>query len=74
MTSRVDASDLGGMQALIDEIDARHGRLDGVFANAGAGLFKDIDGTEKEDFDRGVDVNLKACSSRSRSRFRCCAG
>lgn len=38
----------------------RFGRLDGVVANAGVTLSKTIDGTTDEEFDRLVDVNLRA--------------
>lgn len=46
LTSQVDASDLAGMDALMEQIRERFGRLNGVFANAGMGLFKNVTETE----------------------------
>jgi NAD(P)-dependent dehydrogenase (short-subunit alcohol dehydrogenase family) len=56
---RADAADLADLDRLAGEIGERFGYLDGVFANAGAGLFKPLAETTEEDFDRTVGVNLK---------------
>ncbi|MFF2348447.1 SDR family NAD(P)-dependent oxidoreductase [Kitasatospora sp. NPDC058115] len=49
-------ADLARLAALVGE---RHGRLDGVFANAGVGVFETPQDVTEESFDRTVDVNFK---------------
>ncbi|MFF3749896.1 SDR family NAD(P)-dependent oxidoreductase [Streptomyces sp. NPDC002018] len=56
---RADAADLPGTDALMEEIGERYGRLDGLFANAGSGIFRTIHDTEEDDFDKLVAVNFK---------------
>ncbi|GAA3721997.1 SDR family NAD(P)-dependent oxidoreductase [Streptomyces tremellae] len=43
----------------MERVSERYGRLDGLFANAGAGIFKTVHDTGEEDFDELVTVNLK---------------
>lgn len=54
-----DAADLGALDALMETVRDRHGRLDGLFANAGTGSFLPFENLTERDFDHGVDVNFK---------------
>ncbi|MGW1990257.1 SDR family oxidoreductase [Embleya sp. NPDC001921] len=54
-----DAADLAAVDALMELVRDRHGRLDSLFANAGTGTFLPFDRIAEPDFDRGVDVNFK---------------
>ncbi|MFC8369910.1 SDR family oxidoreductase [Streptomyces sp. NPDC057239] len=54
-----DAADLGAVDALMEAVRDRHGRLDGLFANAGIGTFLPFENIAETDFDHGVDVNFK---------------
>ncbi|GIH94281.1 SDR family NAD(P)-dependent oxidoreductase [Planobispora siamensis] len=56
---RADAASLPDLDRLTLLIRERHGRLDGVFANAGVGVFQRGDEVTEKDFDHTVDVNLK---------------
>ncbi|MDF2708806.1 MAG: short-chain dehydrogenase/reductase [Nonomuraea muscovyensis] len=54
-----DTADLNGLDALMDTIKTRYGRLDIVFANAGVGTFVPFAEITETDFDHTVDVNFK---------------
>ncbi|WP_367048581.1 SDR family oxidoreductase [Streptomyces sp. Je 1-332] len=54
-----DVADLSAVDALMETVRDRHGRLDGLFANAGAGTFLPFENITEPDFDHGVDVNFK---------------
>lgn len=54
-----DAADLGALDALMETVRSSHGRIDGLFANAGTGTFLPFEDISEPDFDHGVDVNLK---------------
>jgi NAD(P)-dependent dehydrogenase (short-subunit alcohol dehydrogenase family) len=54
-----DASNLDDLDALAAAVETRHGRLDVVFANAGAALFVPIADTTEAAFDRLMDINVK---------------
>lgn len=54
-----DAASPSAAKALIDTIAERPGRLDALFANAGAGLFKPIRETTEKDFERVFALNVK---------------
>jgi NAD(P)-dependent dehydrogenase (short-subunit alcohol dehydrogenase family) len=54
-----DAADLGDLDALLEEVELRHGRLDVLFANAGIGTFKPFAEITEDDFDESVGVNVK---------------
>lgn len=56
---RADAASLGDLDSLMSQIADRHGRLDGIFVNAGTGLFGRSTVVTEDDFDRTVDVNFK---------------
>jgi NAD(P)-dependent dehydrogenase (short-subunit alcohol dehydrogenase family) len=56
---RADAASLTDLDRLVALIGERHGRLDGVFANAGVGIFQHLAEVTEKDFDHTVDVNFK---------------
>lgn len=56
---RADAASLTDLDALMDAVRERHGRLDVLFANAGVGAFGPTADVTEADFDRTVDVNFK---------------
>ncbi|MEV5828242.1 glucose 1-dehydrogenase [Spirillospora sp. NPDC052242] len=56
---RADAASLTDLDALMDAVRERHGRLDVVFANAGVGAFGPTADITEDDFDRTVDINFK---------------
>jgi NAD(P)-dependent dehydrogenase (short-subunit alcohol dehydrogenase family) len=56
---RSDAARLGDIDGLLEQVRAEHGRLDGIFANAGVAMFASSREVTEEDFDRSVDVNFK---------------
>ncbi|OLT12224.1 oxidoreductase [Actinomadura sp. CNU-125] len=56
---RADAGSLPDLDALMDTVRERHGRLDVVFANAGTGTFGPTADITEADFDHSVDVNFK---------------
>lgn len=59
LTVRADAASLPDTRRLMTLINQKYGRLDGVFANAGIGVFKPVAETTEKDFDDLVDVNFK---------------
>ncbi|WP_329619540.1 glucose 1-dehydrogenase [Streptomyces sp. NBC_01255] len=54
-----DTADLGAVDALMETVRERHGRLDSLFANAGTGVFLPFEEITEAEFDQAVDVNLK---------------
>jgi len=56
---RANAASLADLDRLAVLIRERHGRLDGVFANAGVGVFQRSSEVTEQDFDHTVDVNFK---------------
>lgn len=56
---RVDVTDAGAVQRLVDETVRREGRLDLLFNNAGIAVFADTRDTTLEDWNRLIDVNLR---------------
>jgi NAD(P)-dependent dehydrogenase (short-subunit alcohol dehydrogenase family) len=54
-----DASVLADLDAMVEAVEDRHGRLDVVFANAGIGTFKPFAELTEADFDQSVGVNFK---------------
>ncbi|MFD1149825.1 glucose 1-dehydrogenase [Saccharothrix hoggarensis] len=56
---RADVADLADLDALVEAIRDRHGRLDVVFANAGVASFGPSDDVTGAEFDRVVDINFK---------------
>ncbi|TMQ91299.1 SDR family oxidoreductase [Actinomadura soli] len=56
---RADAASLPDLDALMETVRERHGRLDVVFANAGIAVFGPVAEMTEADFDDAVDVNFK---------------
>ena len=54
-----DVSKADDAEALVGQVQARHGRLDVLVNNAGIQLEKPIDQTSEDDWDRVMGVNLK---------------
>ncbi|QES18154.1 SDR family NAD(P)-dependent oxidoreductase [Streptomyces venezuelae] len=54
-----DVADLGALDAMVETVRERHGRVDSLFANAGSGVFLPFEDITEPEFDLGVDVNLK---------------
>lgn len=54
-----DIANLADLERLRDHIDAKHGRLDVIFANAGGGTLGAFGTVTEADFDRTVATNLK---------------
>jgi len=69
---RVDSSDVAALDSLYDEIRARYGRLDVLYANAGGGSMPPLGEITEEQFDYTFDRNGKARCSPCRKRCRCC--
>lgn len=59
LTVRADSASLADLDRLVALIRDHHGRLDGVFANAGVGVFQRGSEATEQDFDHLVDVNFK---------------
>jgi NAD(P)-dependent dehydrogenase (short-subunit alcohol dehydrogenase family) len=56
---RADVGRTADLNALMERISERHGRLDVVFANAGAGVFKRFEAFDDADVDHVLDTNVK---------------
>ncbi|MEU2133593.1 SDR family NAD(P)-dependent oxidoreductase [Streptomyces sp. NPDC018352] len=54
-----DTADLDAVDALMETVPDRHGKLDGLFANAGTGAFLPFENIAEPDFDHGTDVSFK---------------
>ena len=54
-----DVSDVGASRALVDQVTARHGRIDVLFANAGIARFAPLEQVDEAFFDAQFDVNVK---------------
>lgn len=56
---KADATDKAQMVAVVDVIRKRHGRLDVLFANAGAAWYNTIEDLTEDDIDRGMELDIK---------------
>jgi NAD(P)-dependent dehydrogenase (short-subunit alcohol dehydrogenase family) len=54
-----DAADVASIKALIDQVKARHGRIDVLFVNAGIAKFAPIELIDEEFYDAQFAVNVK---------------
>jgi NAD(P)-dependent dehydrogenase (short-subunit alcohol dehydrogenase family) len=54
-----EAADVAASKALVDQVTARHGRIDVLFVNAGIAQFKPLTEIDEAFFDRLFDVNVK---------------
>lgn len=62
---KTDVTQASDAQSMVDTALTKYGRVDILINNAGMTLFKGIDDTTEEDWDRIVDTNLKGV-------FLCC--
>jgi NAD(P)-dependent dehydrogenase (short-subunit alcohol dehydrogenase family) len=58
---RADVASGADVQRVVRAAVERFGGLDILFNNAGIAIFKTLEETDEEEWDRVVDVNLKAC-------------
>ena len=56
---RADAASLADIDALVAQVQARFGRLDVLFINAGTAIGKPVAQVSEADFDAQCDVNFK---------------
>jgi NAD(P)-dependent dehydrogenase (short-subunit alcohol dehydrogenase family) len=54
-----DAGDVASTKALVDQVKAKHGRIDVLFVNAGVAKFAPLDAVDEAFFDAQFDVNVK---------------
>ena len=54
-----DAADIAATKALVDQVKARHGRIDVLFVNAGIARFAPIEQIDEAFFDAQFDLNVK---------------
>ncbi|MEM1241838.1 MAG: SDR family oxidoreductase [Cyanobacteria bacterium P01_H01_bin.26] len=54
-----DTADIQAIDPLLEQVVGRFNRLDGVFVNAGIGIFKPLADLTVEDFDKLVAINLR---------------
>jgi NAD(P)-dependent dehydrogenase (short-subunit alcohol dehydrogenase family) len=57
--AKVDVRDAAGVQAVVDDTVAQHGRLDLMFNNAGIGVGGDVLELTLAHWDRIIDINLR---------------
>jgi NAD(P)-dependent dehydrogenase (short-subunit alcohol dehydrogenase family) len=57
--AKVDVREAAGVQALVDDTVATHGRLDLIFNNAGIGIGGDVLELSVAHWDRIIDINLR---------------
>ncbi|WP_432542978.1 SDR family oxidoreductase [Kineococcus sp. SYSU DK002] len=58
-TAALDVTDAGSCVRVVDEVVARHGRLDVLVANSGVMLLSPMTSLLAQEWDRMVDVNVK---------------
>ena len=54
-----NAGDVAATKALIEQVKAKHGRIDVLFVNAGIAKFAPIEAANEDFFDAQFDVNVK---------------
>ncbi|MGH7025309.1 MAG: SDR family oxidoreductase [Caulobacteraceae bacterium] len=54
-----DAADVAATKTLVDQVKAKHGRIDVLFVNAGIARFAAIEAVDEAFFDAQFDVNVK---------------
>jgi NAD(P)-dependent dehydrogenase (short-subunit alcohol dehydrogenase family) len=54
-----DAGDPAAAKALVDQVVAKHGRIDVLFVNAGIAHFRPFDQIDEAFYDRQFDINVK---------------
>ncbi|HEX7896916.1 MAG TPA: SDR family oxidoreductase [Planctomycetota bacterium] len=56
---RADASKLADLDALMEKVKAKHGKIDALFVNAGVGRFLPFDQVTEAFYDEIMDINVK---------------
>jgi NAD(P)-dependent dehydrogenase (short-subunit alcohol dehydrogenase family) len=54
-----NAADTGAAKALVDQVKAKHGRIDVLFVNAGIAKFATLDQIDEAFFDNQFNINVK---------------
>jgi NAD(P)-dependent dehydrogenase (short-subunit alcohol dehydrogenase family) len=54
-----DQADTAASKSLINQLKAKHGRIDVLFVNAGIGLPSPFDSVDEESFDRQFNINVR---------------
>jgi NAD(P)-dependent dehydrogenase (short-subunit alcohol dehydrogenase family) len=65
-----DVRDPDAVAAAVDEIEQRHGRLDGVVANVGGAGYGSLDDTDPARFTRQLELNLVSAFTTLRAAHR----
>ncbi|MEM7626073.1 MAG: SDR family oxidoreductase [Planctomycetota bacterium] len=59
LTVQSDTADVGQIDGLIQQATSHFGPLDGLFVNAGIGIFKPIEDLDEQDFDKLININFR---------------
>jgi NAD(P)-dependent dehydrogenase (short-subunit alcohol dehydrogenase family) len=54
-----DQADTKASKALVDQVKAKHGRIDVLFVNAGIGAFAPLESVDEASFDRQFNINVR---------------
>ena len=54
-----DQADTAASKALVDQVKAKHGRIDILFVNAGIGAFSPLESVDEASFDRQFNINVR---------------
>ena len=54
-----DQADTRASKALVDQVKAKHGRIDILFVNAGIGAFGPLESVDEAFFDRQFNINVR---------------
>ena len=54
-----DQADTAAGKALVDQVKAKHGRIDILFVNAGTGAFAPLETVDEASFDRQFNINVR---------------
>jgi NAD(P)-dependent dehydrogenase (short-subunit alcohol dehydrogenase family) len=60
LTISEDASTVDGIEAIIEKVQLRHGRIDILFANAGMSVCPEVMDTDEAFFNKIMDTNVKS--------------
>lgn len=72
IVSHSDATSLPDVDALAERVNAKFGKLDVLFVNAGLGRFAPFEAVTEEGYDEMLDLNAKGRISSSRNWRRLC--